>query len=152
MKKYVTRATKWLAIFTLFCAILLAVGIILVIIGFPNISLQICLIALGGVMGIIFLSVFLAERSRALVIDNEKVIFPRGADKNGKIVLQKTVVNFVDIRSVDSVFHKGDGLISGDCFSYILTLKDSTKISVTLYAYGKDAEKEIFETIRQCMT
>ena len=149
MKKYHSRATKWLAVLTLICAVSLAVGIVLVIMDFPDTSLQVCLISLGGAMGILFLTCFLADRSRALIMDHEKVIFPRGANINGKTVLQKTVVRFDQTSSVDSVLQKGDGLISSDCFFYIITLKDGTKISVPLYSYGKAAEKEILETIRQ---
>ena len=53
-----------------------------------------------------------------------------------------------DIGSVESKFHKGDKLISDDCFFYTLRLKDGTSVTVTLYAYGKEAEKEIWETIQ----
>ncbi len=61
---------------------------------------------------------------------------------------QKTVIKICDVGSVESKFHKGDKIISDDCFFYTLRLKDGTSITVTLYAYGKDAEKEIWETIK----
>ena len=32
-----------------------------------------------------------------------------------------------------------------------LKLKDGTKIKFTLFAYGKKAEKEIIETIKNCI-
>ena len=99
-------------------------------------------------MSIMFGSIFFAERSRVLIIENDKFIFPRGADINGKNVFQKTVVRKCDIFSLESKFHKGDGIISGDCFFYTLRLKNGTKITVTLYAYGKEAEKEILEMIQ----
>ena len=147
MKKYVSRATKWLGIIALLCGIALLVGIIL---AFVNTSMtSIVMIALGGVFGILFLICFLAEKSRALIIDTEKIIFPRGVDKNGKIVFQKTTVKLCDINSVDTKLYKGDGIISKDTSFHTINLKDGTTITVTLYAYGKEAENEILETIKR---
>jgi hypothetical protein len=147
MKKYVSQATKWLGIIALLCGVALLVGIIL---AFVNTSMtSIVTIALGGMYGILFLSWFLAEKSRALIIDTEKIIFPRGAYKNGKMVFQKTTVKLCDINSVDTKLHKGDGIISKDTSFYTINLKDGTKITVTLYAYGKEAENEILETIKR---
>ena len=147
MKKYVSQATKWLGIIALLCGVALLVGSIL---AFVNTSIaSIVMIALGGVFGILFLIFFLAEKSRALIIDTEKIIFPRGADKNGKIVFQKTTVKLCDINSVDTKLYKGDGIISKDTSFHTINLKDGTKITVTLYAYGKEAENEILETIKR---
>ena len=147
MKKYVSQATKWLGIIALLCGVALLVGSIL---AFVNTSMaSIVMIALGGVFGILFLIFFLAEKSRALIIDTEKIIFPRGADKNGKIVFQKTTVKLCDINSVDTKLYKGDGIISKDTSFHTINLKDGTKITVTLYAYGKEAENEILETIKR---
>ena len=67
------------------------------------------------------------------------------------MVFQKTVIRLDEIRSVESNFHKGDKLITGDCFFYTFRLKDGTSITVTLYAYGKEAEKEILKTIKSGM-
>ena len=147
MKKYVSRATMCPGIIALLCGVALLVGIIL---AFVNTSMaSIVMIALGGVYGILFLICFLAEKSRALIIDTEKIIFPRGADKNGKMVFQKTTVKLCDINSVDTKLHKGDGIISKDTSFHTINLKDGTTITVTLFAYGKEAENEILETIKR---
>lgn len=136
-----------LGIIALLCGVALLVGIIL---AFVNTSMaSIVMIALGGVFGILFLICFLAEKSRALIIDTEKIIFPRGADKNGKMVFQKTTVKLCDINSVDTKLYKGDGIISKDTSFHTINLKDGTTITVTLYAYGKEAENEILETIKR---
>ena len=148
MKRYTSRATKVLAIVVLICVALVLIGIILAFAGAKNIGLPFGFILLGGLLGIIFLACFLAEKSRTLIIDTDKVIFPRGAEKNGITVFQKTVIPLDEIRSVESKFHKGDKIISDDCFFYTFRLKDGTSITVTLYAYGKEAEKEILETIK----
>jgi len=148
MKRYTSRATKLFAIAALTCCTVLLIGVILVFANIENIGLPIGFILLGGLLGIIFLACFLAEKSRTLIIDTDKVIFPRGAEKNGITVFQKTVIPLDEIRSVESKFHKGDKIISDDCFFYTFRLKDGTSITVTLYAYGKDAEKEILETIK----
>ncbi len=149
MIKYTSRATKWLCVVTFICGAALLTGIILVFVNFENTGLSVGLLLLGGLLGAIFLSCFLAEKNRALIIDTDKIIFPRGAEKNGKTVLGRTVVKIRQINSVESKFHKGDKIISGDCSFHTLKLKDGTNVTVTLYAYGKEAEKEILETIKR---
>lgn len=148
MKRYASRATKLFAIATLICGAVVLIGIIIAFAGVKNIGLPIGFILSGGFLGAIFFACFFAEKSRALIINTDKVIFPRGAEKNGKQFFKKTVVRISDIRSVESKFYKGDGIISGDCFFYTFKLKDGTSITVTLYEYGKEAEKEILETIK----
>ena len=148
MKIYTSRATKWLLIAILTSVAIFATGIVLIVANASTIGLQIGATMFGGLMSIMFGSIFFAERSRVLIIENDKFIFPRGADINGKNVFKKTVVRKCDIFSLESKFHKGDGIISGDCFFYTLKLKNGTKITVTLYAYGKEAEKEILEMIQ----
>ena len=148
MKKYSSRATKWLMVVSLICAVVLLTGIILAFAGIGNIGLPIGLIMMGGLLGILFFSCFLAEKSRVLIISAGQIIFPRGAEINGKTVFQKTVVRICDLDSVESKFRNGDKIISDDCFFYTFRLKDGTSITVTLYAYGKEAEKEILETIK----
>ena len=148
MKKYLSRATKWLAILTVISVTVLLVGVICFLAHLSNIGLPIGLTMLGGLMSIIFLSSFFAGKSRCLIIDNEKIILPRGADINGKMVFKKTVTKIDEITSVESNLYKGDGLISKDTYFHTLKLKDGTKITFTLYEYGKEAEREIIETIK----
>ena len=149
MKRYIPRTTKWFAILAFVSMAIFAMGIVFIVINIPNVGLQIGLTIFGALMSILFLSCYFADKSRALVIDADKITFPRGADKNGKMVFQKTVISLEEIRSVESEFHRGDGIISGDCFFHTLRLKDGTEVTVTLYAYGKEGEKEILETIRK---
>ncbi len=148
MKRYTSRATKWLAVVSLICCAVLLIGIILIFASIENIGLPIGLIFLGGLLGVLFFGCFVAEKSRYLIIDADRIVFPRGARINGKTVFSKTVVKTSEIHSVESDFHKGDKIISRDCFFYTLKLKDGTNIAVTLYSYGKEAEKEIFEAIK----
>ena len=89
MKRYTSRATKRLAVVVLICGAVLLTGIILILAKTENIGLPIGLILLGGLLGAIFLSCFFAEKSRALIIDLDRIIFPRGAEKNGKTIFQK---------------------------------------------------------------
>ena len=152
MKRYTSTATKWLAIATLISVAMFATGIVLIVVNAANVGLQIGAIGFGGLMSILFVSCFFAEKSRALIIETDNFIFPRGAKVNGKTVFQKTVVRKCDISSVESKFHKGDGIISADCFFHTLKLKDGTKVTVTLYAYGKEAEKEILEMMQNSIS
>ena len=152
MKRYTSTATKWLAILTLISVVFFAVGIIFIIVDIPNIGLQIGSTMLGGLMGVLFAVCFFVERSHALVIDTDTFIFPRGADINGKILFKKTAINKNEICAIESKFYKGDKIISGDCFFHTLKLKNGTKVTVTLYAYGKEAEKEILEIIQKSIT
>ena len=80
---------------------------------------------------------------------NEKILLPRGAIKNGKISFQKTVINFDEIRSIESELYKSDGIHTKDTLFHTLTLKDDIMIKFTLYAYGDDVEKEILESIKK---
>ncbi len=149
MKRYISCATKWLAILTFVSVAIFALGIVFIVANAPNVGLPIGLTLSGALMSILFLACYLADRNRALVIDADRISLPRGAEKNGKMVFQRTVIRLDEIRSVESKFHKGDGIISGDCFFHKLKLKDGTEVTVTLYAYGKECEKEILETIRK---
>ena len=149
MKTYISRATKGLAILTIISVAVLIAGIICIVAHSSNIELQIGLTMLGGLMSMLFLPCFFAEKSRYVTIDCEKIVLPRGADKNGKMSFQKTVINIDEIRSIKSELYKGDGIISKDTLFHTLKLKDGTAIKFTLYAYGKDAEKEILESIEK---
>ncbi len=148
MKKYSSQATKRLLSATLICSVVLLTGIILAFTGIENIALPIGLIMTGGLLGILFFFGFFAEKSRDLIIDADKIVFPRGAEVNGKTSFQKTVVKTKEIASVKINFSKGDGLIAKDTNFYTLRLTNGKKVTVTLYHYGKEAEKEIFETIK----
>ncbi|MGN0171869.1 MAG: hypothetical protein ACI39E_03675 [Acutalibacteraceae bacterium] len=148
MKKYTSSASKCLMMITLISFAVFLTGIILALAEVANIGLPIGLIMTGGLLGIIFFSCFLAEKSRILVISVDQIVFPRGAEVNGKTVFQKTVVKTNDIRSVEIKRYTGDWLISKDTNFYLLRLKDGKKVAVTLYHYGKEAEKEIFEAIK----
>ena len=152
MKKYTSQATKWLMIVSLICGVVLLTGIILAFAGIGNIGLPIGLIMMGGLLGILFFSCFLAEKSRALIINADQITFPRGAEINGKTVFQKTTIQTTQIRSVETKFYPGDGVIAKDTDFYTLRLKDGTSVTFTLYAYGKAAEKEILETIKSSIS
>ena len=77
MKKYTSRATKWLIVVSLICGVVLLTGIILAFAGIGNIGLPIGLIMMGGLLGILFFSCFLAEKSRVLIISAGQIIFHR---------------------------------------------------------------------------
>ncbi len=149
MKKYISKAAKPLLFVTLICCALLVIGIILAFIEVPNIELSIGLILTGGLLSILFLACYFAEKSRTFIIDANKIMLPRGATINGKTTFRKTVIRMSEIKSTESSLHKGDGIISKDTYFHTLKLKDGRKVTVTLYAYGKDAEKEIIEIIKR---
>lgn len=149
MKKYTSQATKWFMVVTLICSVVLLTGIILAFMELKDIGFPVGLILMGGLLGVIFFSCFLAEKSRSLTIGADRIVFPRGAQINGKTVLQKTVVKISEISSVEIKSFKGDGFISKDTNFYTLRLADSKKVTVTLYSYGKETEKEILETIKR---
>ena len=148
MKKYTSQATKWLRIASLICGGVLLIGIILAFADIGNIGVPIGLMMMGGLLGIIFFNCFIAEKSRVLMIDADQITFPRGAEINGRIVFQKKTIQLKQIRSVEIKFQPGDGVIAKDTDFYTLRLKDGTRVTVTLFAYGKEAEKEILETIK----
>lgn len=63
MKRYASRATKLLAIATLICGAVVLIGIIIAVAGVKNIGLPIGFILLGGLLGVIFLLVFLPKKA-----------------------------------------------------------------------------------------
>ena len=152
MKKYTSQATKWLMIVSLICGVVLLTGIIFAFAGIGNIGVLIGLILMGGLLGILFFSCFIADKSRTLIINADQITFPRGAEINGKTVFQKTTIQTTQIRSVETKFYPGDGVIAKDTNFYTLRLKDGTSVTFTLYAYGKEAEKEILETIKSSIS
>ena len=149
MKKYTSRATRWLAILAIISVTVLIMGVICILTHSSNVGLQVGLTMLGALMSILFLSCFFAEKSRYLTIDNKKVILPRGADINEKKSFRKTVININEIHSIKSELYKGDGIISKDTLFHTIKLNNGTTIKFTLYAYGKEAEIEILESIRK---
>ena len=149
MKKYTSRAAKWLAILTIISVAVLIAGIICILSHSSNVGLQIGLTMLGGLMSILFLSCFLADKSRYLTIDDEKIVLPRGANINEKTSFNRIIINTNEIRSIKSELHKGDGIIVKDTLFHTLKLNDGTKIMFTLYDYGKDAEDEILAAIKK---
>ena len=149
MKRYSSRAVKFLAIISLACGAVFLTGIVLLLLKIENIGLSIGLTVGSGLLGILFLSCFVAEKSRYITIDDKKIVLPRGANINEKISFSRTIINTNEIRSIKSELHKGDGIIAADTLFHTLTLKDGTRIKFTLYAYGKDAENEILETIKR---
>ena len=149
MKKYTSHATKWLAILTIMSVAVLIAGIICILSRSSNVGLQIGITMLGGLMSILFLSCFLADKSRYLTIDDEKIVLPRGASINEKTSFNRIIINTNEIRSIKSELHKGDGIIAKDTLFHTLTLNDGTRIMFTLYAYGKDAEDEILAAIKK---
>lgn len=135
-------------IVSLICGVVLLIGIILAFTGIGNVGVPIGLVLMGGPLGIIFFSCFIAEKIRILIIGADQITFPRGAEINGKTVFQKTTIQTKQIRSVEIKFQPGDGVIAKDTNFYTLRLKDGTRVTVTLYSYGKEAEREIIETIK----
>jgi hypothetical protein len=106
---------------------------------------------MGSMLGVLFLSVYLASRSRTLVLDGNCIVFSGGAEVNGKMQFRKTVVETDEIQFVESRFRKGDGIVAEDTYFHTLTLADGTRITVTLYEYGKESEKEILEWLHSAI-
>ncbi len=139
MKKYYSASLKKIATVTALC---LAISVILMFVK----ELDSLFFIIW--MDILCFIVYFAEKSRYLIIDHEKVLFPRGVG-NGKKFFQRTTVKFCDIQSFESKLIKQDDIFlgTGEYFDHTLTLKDGTILSVYLYSYGKEAEMEIVETI-----
>ena len=99
-------------IVSLICGVVLLTGIIFAFAVIGNIGVLIGLILMGGLLCIIFFSCFIADKSRALIINADQITFPRGAEINGKTVFQKTTIQSKQIRSVEIKFQPGDGVIA----------------------------------------
>ena len=148
MKKYISQATKILSIISLLSFLILILGIVLFFVKNPNVALAIGFTVFGSFLTILFTPVTLAERNRFVMIDLDEISLPRGVEINGKIVFQRTRIKLSEIASLESKQHKGIFLITKDTCFYTLNLNYDVKITFTLYAYGKHAEKEIIEVIK----
>ena len=148
MKKYTSQATKRVTFLIVICTLIFLIGFVLIIVDISNKGLQIGLTLFGGFTGFLLLCCFFAEKSRCLIIDADKIVLPRGVDINGKAAPKRTVINTDEIISLKIEFYKGDNILTNGCFFYTLKLKGGTKITFTLFSYGKEAEKEIIETIK----
>lgn len=167
MKKYTPRSIKWLALLAFFGVAVLITGLAFIIVNSSNIFWEwgFILTIAGGQLSIIFLGVFFADKSRYLTLDDEKMVLPRGAFKNGERSLKRTVIKINEICSIksESVGSSIDTIIdliiyviltrvfritSKDTYFHTLFLKDGTKIAFYLYEYGKEAEKEILKIIK----
>ena len=147
MRKYISRATKKLAIVTIISLVILLIGITFIVTNSLDIGFGLTIS--GGLMSVLFLSCFWAEKNRCLIMEKDKIILPRGAIIDEKLSFQKKIISRVDIITVESKLYKGDGLIAKDTYFYMLKLKNGTKITFTLYSFGKEAEKEIIEDIKK---
>ena len=64
MKTYISRVVKWLALLAVISVAILVTGIFCIIINTENVGLQVGPTVFGGLMTILFLSCFFAEKSR----------------------------------------------------------------------------------------
>lgn len=140
MKKHTPAALKRITVLLILSLIVFIVGVFLALTRLSSTVTAVIVIAVGGILSVFLLILFFAERSRSLVIDSEKIVFPRTWDG-------KAVVYFSKIESVDRLRFKGDNVISKDCFLYRLRLRDGKTHDFYLYQYGKAAENEIFQLI-----
>lgn len=155
MKKYTSRVIKWAAFSTIIGMVMLVIGIILMIIKLSDIGLEFS--SIGAAISIVSLCFYFSEKSRWLTIDDSKIDLPRGANINGKIAFERTVIKIDEIVSVEREFQKGGGIIGiffgaitpAACFINTIKLKDNTEIVFYLDTYGKKAENEIIETLRK---
>ena len=63
MKRYISRATKWLAILTFISVAIFGMGVIFIVANIPNAGLQIGLTMFGALMSILFLTCYLADKA-----------------------------------------------------------------------------------------
>ncbi len=155
MKKYTPIATKWLAVLSLICGVMVVVGIVLGFIESGVSDVLLLLICMGTMLGIVFFPAFLASRTRYLLIDEKTIVLPRGTAVNGKVTLRKrTVIQRKDILSLSSQYYRAPLILKiladhADQTYHTITLKDGTSIRFQLSEYGKKAEKEILAIIRR---
>lgn len=150
MKKYVSVELRKTAIVAIILSAAALIGLIVTFTeGFLSEAFILTLFLL--LLALLFWVCWLAEKSRYLTVDEEKVSFPRGVG-NGIRFFQRTTVYFRDVQTIVSELKKGDGFITGDSLWHTMTMRDGTAISFYLYEYGKEAEREIIETIQNRIT
>ncbi len=150
-----------LALFSIIFAVLLSAGIILLSLNLVIGTVFSALTVLAGVLCVLCFAGFLLERTRYLMIDDDQINLPRGAEVNGKTSFQRTHVRFETISYIDSKLLKGDrgwllaltillnAVPARDTTFYEFKLKDGTQIRFTLCSFGKKAEEEIVSILKQ---
>lgn len=138
MKKYTPAALKRITALLIVSFIVFAVGVFLAFTKLSSTVTAVIFISVGGIPSVFLLILFFAERSRSLIIDGDKIVFPRTPDGKAVVYINK-------IESLDRFLFKGDNVISKDCFLYRLKLKSGKTHDFYLYQFGKAAEEEIFE-------
>ena len=124
MKKYMSKATKVIAIISLFSVSTLMVGIILFFVKNPNVALALGFTMLGGFLTILFVPLIFAERSIFVAIDHDEISLPRGIEINGKTAFKRTKIKLSEISSLESKLYKGIFFLNTkDAYFYTLKLK-----------------------------
>jgi hypothetical protein len=154
MKKYTPKSVKVLLFLILINILMLPICFSLIFFDFLDPVLIIGLLVLFVFLALFFLCCLLAVKSRWLLIDDNKIILPRGTEHNNELFYKRTVVKICDIDSIECHLYDGDTLAflyNANSQFYTLKLKDGTRITFHLSDYDENAEKEIIETIKNCI-
>ncbi len=154
MKKYYTKSSPITGIVALLFLILLIIGIILTVFRLSTLSVSIFLCGFCGYMSILFCSLFFADRSRYLVVDEEKIDLPRGVmaildEKKTKLQMKRTKLLFSDIETVHVEFYKADNIMAKSTKFYVFSMKNGQKYRAVLYEYGTEHMREILNMMRK---
>ena len=146
MKKYSPFTMNFVFVICIL-AFLIIFTMSIFIVGFSLYSVTLGIIAGSAFASLILLFCRFYLRSSTLIIDEEKITLPRGADINGKTAFSNTTIMLNEIHTIESRLLKGIIGFSKDTYFHTITLNNGTKITITLFAYGI-REKEILEVLQ----
>ena len=80
------------------------------------------------------------------MIGNESIIHP--VTRVPRLSFKRNQLNFSDIKCVEIIFRKGDGIISKDTNMYKFVLNNWSSFTETFFSYGKKQEQEIVNILK----
>lgn len=147
MKTYTQPGAKLLGALTGICGLLCAAGCLLLLWAPERVEwIVLCLVA-GGLLGILFLASWLACAACPIYLDDVGIVFP--ITRAPRLRFRRNPVRYCEIDHVRAILHRGDGMRTKDTVFYRFVLKNGLEFTETLFSYGKTAEQEITEHLKQ---
>lgn len=94
---------------------------------------------------------FYIEKTSTFVFEEDQIVIHFYVMSKPKIKYnqkQGLFIKYKDIVNLETEYHPGDLFFTDDTTLYHLELIDGSKISFTLFRYGKKNEKEIYNTLK----
>lgn len=146
MKKYTQPATNIFLSLTIICIVMIVAGAVTFFMAPEQLNLILFFWGIGIPFGTLFVCIWLACAYTCIMIGNESIILP--VTRVPRLSFKRNQLNFSDIKCVEIIFRKGDGIISKDTNMYKFVLNNGSSFTETFFSYGKKQEQEIVNILK----